>query len=147
MKLKELARERGVSERVIFHGFIDPGRMPELIEPMDIFVVPAKNTIRMNYVAHIKIYEYMASRRAIVATRLRSVEEELEDGRTGILVEPDNPQSLAEGIGRLIKKPELAKEIAERAYEQSARYHWENRVESIVRFINSVCSKNREAGV
>ena len=147
MKLKELARERGVSERVIFHGFIDPGRMPELIEPMDIFVVPAKNTVRMNYVAHIKIYEYMASRRAIVATRLRSVEEELEDGRTGILVEPDNPQSLAEGIGRLIKKPELAREIAERAYEQSARYHWENRVESIVRFINSVCSKNREAGI
>jgi len=146
-KLKKLAREQGVSERVIFHGFIDPGRMPELIEPMDIFVVPAKNTIRMNYVAHIKVYEYMASRRPIVATRLRSVEEELEDGRTGILVEPDNPQSLAEGIERLIHKPELAREIAERAYEQSARYHWENRVESIVRFINCACLNNREVGV
>ena len=82
-----------------------------------------------------------------MATRLRSVEEELEDGRTGILVEPDNPQSLAEGIERLIHNPDLAGEIAQRAYEQSARYHWENRAESIVRFINSVCPNNREAGV
>ena len=143
IKLKELAREQRVSGRVTFHGFIDPGRLPELLEPMDILVVPAKNTIRMNYVAHIKIYEYMTSRRPIVATRLRSVEEELEDGRTGILVEPDDPRSLAEGIGRLIRKPELARGIAERAYEQSARYHWENRVESIVRFINSLGENTR----
>lgn len=142
--LKDLAREQGVSERAIFHGFIDPGRIPELIEPMDIFVVPAKNTIRMNYVAHIKIYEYMASWRPIVATRLRSVEEELKDGDTGILVEPDDPQSLAEGIWRLINKPDLAREIAQRAYEKSAHYHWEKRAESMVRFINSLGKNTRK---
>ena len=145
IKLKELARAQGVSERVIFHGFIDPGRLPEIMEPMDIFVVPAKNTIRMNYVAHIKIYEYMASRRPIVATRLRSVEEEVEDGQTGILVEPDDPQALAEGIRRLINHPDLAKEIARRAHEKSANYHWEKRAESILRFIDSLGESNAAA--
>lgn len=137
-KLKELAREQGVSGRVIFHGFVDPGKIPALTEPMDIFVVPAKNTIRMNYVAHIKIYEYMASRRPIVATRLRSVEEELEDDETAVLVEPDNPQSLAEGIQRLMDKPDWARKMAQQAYERSARYHWENRAKSIVNFIDSL---------
>jgi glycosyltransferase involved in cell wall biosynthesis len=136
--LKELACEHRVSDRVVFHGFVEPGKIPALAEPMDMFVVPAKNTIRMNYVAHIKIYEYMALRRPIVATRLRSVKEELEDDKTGILVEPDDPQSLAEGIRRLMHKPVLAKIIADRAYEKSAGYHWENRAKSIVDFIDSL---------
>ena len=86
----------------------------------------------------------MASWRPIVATRLRSVEEELKDGDTGILVEPDDPQSLAEGIWRLINKPDLAREIAQRAYEKSAHYHWEKRAESMVRFINSLGKNTRK---
>lgn len=136
--LKGTASDHGVSDRVIFHGFVTPGKAPEMIRGVDIFVVPAKDTVRMNYVAHLKIYEYMGLGRPIVATRLRSIEEEVEDGRTGILVAPDVPQSLAEGIQRLIQNPGLAKEIASRAFHQSVRYHWDQRAERIISFIHSL---------
>jgi glycosyltransferase involved in cell wall biosynthesis len=136
--LRKLAREQGVGERIIFHGFIEPGQIPEQMKNMDLFVVPAKNTVRMNYVAHIKIYEYMAAGRPIVATRLRSIAEELEDGKTGVLVEPDDPQALAGGIQRLIANPVWAGEIAQRAYRESAKYHWEKRAEKIIRFLQSL---------
>jgi glycosyltransferase involved in cell wall biosynthesis len=136
--LRRMASDHGVSDRVIFHGFVPPGKAADMLRDADIFVVPAKDTVRMNYVAHLKIYEYMALGRPIVATRLRSVEEEVEDGRTGILVDPDAPQSLAEGIRRLIQDPRLAKEIANRAFLQSARYHWDQRAERIIAFIESL---------
>lgn len=136
--LKGTASDHGVFDRVIFHGFVTPGKAPEMIRDVDIFVVPAKDTVRMNYVAHLKIYEYMGLGRPIVATRLRSIEEEVEDGRTGILVTPDAPQSLAEGIQRLIQNPGLAKEIAGRAFHQSVRYHWDQRAERIIAFIHSL---------
>ncbi len=144
MALKKLAKELGVLERVVFHGFVEPGQVWTRIKDMDIFAVPAKNTIRMNYVAHIKIYEYMACQRPIVATRLRSIEEDLEDGRTAILVEPDDHQSFAEGVRKLMDHPERAREIAKRAYEQSTQYHWERRAESILRFISSLSGKRPE---
>ena len=136
--LKRTASDHGVSDRVIFHGFVIPGKAAEMIRDMDIFVVPAKDTVRMNYVAHLKIYEYMGLGRPIVATRLRSVEEEVEDGKTGILVAPDDPRSLAEGIQRLIQNPGLAREIAGRAFQQSVRYHWDQRAERIITFIQSL---------
>jgi glycosyltransferase involved in cell wall biosynthesis len=139
--LKKMAVEEGVSTRVNFYGFVDPASVPRLIRDMDIFIVPAKNTVRMNYVAHIKIYEYMASQRPIVATRLRSIAEEIEDGQTGILVEPGDPQALAEGIRRLISQPALAQEIAQKAYERSQDYHWEKRVKRIVDFVQSIKPK------
>jgi glycosyltransferase involved in cell wall biosynthesis len=136
--LKRTASDHGVSDRFIFHGFVSPGKAPGMIRDVDIFVVPAKDTVRMNYVAHLKIYEYMGLGRPVVATRLRSIEEEVEDGRTGILVAPDDPQSLAEGIQRLIQNPGLAKEIASRAFHQSVRYHWDQRAERIIAFIHSL---------
>jgi len=136
--LKRMALDQGVDGRVVFHGFVNPGRTPEISRGMDIFVVPAKNTVRMNYVAHLKIYEYMALGRPIVATRLRSVEEEVEDGRTGILVPPDDPRALADGIQKLIQNPGWAEEIADRAFHHSARYHWERRAERITAFIQSL---------
>ncbi len=136
--LRRTASAHGVSDRLIFHGFVSPGKAPAMIRDADIFVVPAKGTVRMNYVAHLKIYEYMGLGRPVVATRLRSIEEEVEDGKTGILVAPDDPRSLAEGIQRLIQNPPLAKEIARRAFHQSVRYHWDRRAERIVAFIHSL---------
>jgi glycosyltransferase involved in cell wall biosynthesis len=136
--LKRMAVDQGVDGRVVFHGFVNPGKTAEISRGMDIFVVPAKNTVRMNYVAHLKIYEYMGLGRPIVATRLRSIEEEVEDGRTGILVPPDDPRGLADGIQKLVQNPGLAEEIAGRAFHHSARYHWEQRAERITAFIRSL---------
>ena len=136
--LKRTASDHGVSDRLIFHGFVSPGKAPEMLRDIDIFVVPAKDTVRMNYVAHLKIYEYMGLGRPVVATRLRSIEEEVEDGKTGILVAPDDPYAMAEGIQRLMQNPGLVKEIAIRAFRQSVQYHWERRAERIISFIHSL---------
>lgn len=65
----------------------------------DVLVLPntAKEEISAHYTSPMKLFEYMASGTPIVASKLPSIEEITEDKRA-ILVEPDNPQLLAEGI-------------------------------------------------
>jgi glycosyltransferase involved in cell wall biosynthesis len=137
-RLQSLAGALGLSGRVLFHGFIPPKNVSDLIPRMDILALPARDTVRMNYVAHIKIYEYMSYGRPIVATSLRSTRETLEDGEDAVLVKPDDPAAFAEGLRRLIDHPELARKIAEKALERSPAYYWEARAQKIERFISDL---------
>lgn len=134
-RLKLLAKELDILERITFYGFVPPGRVQDCIQQMDVFVVPSRDTVRMNYVAHIKIYEYMSYGRPIVATSLRSSLEELRDGENAILVNPDDPQALANGVRRLIDNPELARKITAKASEMAPSCYWGKRAKRIEQFI------------
>ncbi|HLG23149.1 MAG TPA: glycosyltransferase family 4 protein, partial [Candidatus Manganitrophaceae bacterium] len=134
-RLRSLAEESGGGEKTFFHGFVLPHQVHRLIPQMDIFALPSRDTIRMNYVAHIKIYEYLSYGRPIVATRLRSTEEELRDGVNAVLVKPDDPAALAEGIRKLIARPDVARRIAAKGLEAAPSYYWEARAKRIERFI------------
>lgn len=136
--LKQIAKELGLLDRITFHGFVPPGQVKKLASDMDIFVLPARNTIRMSYVAHIKIYEYMSYGRPIVATALRSTEEELRDEENAILVSPDDPQELAKGILRLVMDPSLGRRVAAKALQMASSYTWRERIRKIEEFVSAL---------
>jgi len=136
--LKHLATELDILGRITFHGFVSPGQVKKLASEMDIFVLPARGTLRMNHVAHIKIYEYMSYGRPIIATALRSTGEELQDGENAILVRPDDSQALAEGILRLVKDPSLGQKVADKALQMASSYTWEERIRKIEKFIRAL---------
>ncbi len=140
-KLKGLAREQGVGDRTFFYGFVEPAGIPRMIESMDVFVVPSRDTARMNYVAHIKIYEFMAARRPIVASDLQSIREILTDEGNALLVRPDDPCALAAGIRRIRETPGLARHLAEKAYGEASAYTWERRAERVTEFVRSIPGK------
>lgn len=137
-QLRALANRLGLSQRVVFHGFVAPGAVSARIADMDVLALPARNTVRMNYVAHIKLYEYFASGRPVVATSLRSTREELVDGENAVLVEPDDPEALARGIQRVLDDPIFANSIASRALAMAPRYDWETRTGRIEEFIQKL---------
>jgi glycosyltransferase involved in cell wall biosynthesis len=53
----------------------------------------------------------MAGGVAVVATRVGGIPEVVDDGRTGLLVAPENPRELATAIGRLLEDDVLRKEL------------------------------------
>jgi glycosyltransferase involved in cell wall biosynthesis len=77
----------------------------------------------------------MASRRPIVASDLPSLREVLRDGENAILVEPDNPKALAEGIKKVLDDPDLARRISKQAYDEIGKYSWNERAKRIVNFL------------
>ena len=59
------------------------------------------------------ILEAMASARPVISTRVTGIPEMVEDGVTGFVTEPGDPESLAGAIARLIEDPPLARRMGE----------------------------------
>lgn len=84
----------------------------------------------------LKLFEYMASKRPIIASGLPSIKEILNESNAA-LVEPDNPEALAKGIKSVLADVAAAAKRAERAYADVQQYTWVKRARLILNFINS----------
>lgn len=80
----------------------------------------------------LKVFEYMLSKRLIIASRLPSLEGTLDE-TNAMLVEPNDARALAEA---LIRAAQHMPEKAERAYQHALSHTWEARAKTIVSFMN-----------
>jgi len=103
----------------------------------DVLVLPLSATMKRNiFASPLKLFEYMASRKPIVASRLPGITEILNE-RNAILVEADTPRKLAEGINKALTNKQLSKRIADQAYQNVRLNTWENRAAKICALLNS----------
>lgn len=99
----------------------------------DVLVLPNKK--ESGHTSPMKLFEYMASGRPIVASNLPSIREVLNEGNS-VLVEPDNPTALAGGIKKILENNEMAENISRRAFVDVQKYTWKKRGRKIILFIN-----------
>ncbi len=95
-ELESLSKELGVLEKCIFAGFREDIR--DILSALDVFALPS---ILEGH--PVVILEAMAMEKPIVATDINGVREGIENGRTGILVPPGDPQALGEAINEFLK--------------------------------------------
>jgi glycosyltransferase involved in cell wall biosynthesis len=88
------------ADRISFTGAVPHARLPELYRSADAFVLPAVYPEAFS----LPILEAMASGLPVVATRLGGPATILEDGATGLLVEPHDPVALANAVVRLAER-------------------------------------------
>ena len=101
--LERLAAELGIAERVEFTGLAKREAIPGLVAGFDVALQPAA----VPYASPLKVFEYMAAGRAIVAPDQPNIREVLEDGRTAILFDVKQPDGLWQAIRRLVADPDL----------------------------------------
>ena len=82
----------------------------------------------------IKLFEYMASGKPIIASDLPSIREIVSE-KDVFFVKPDSPEELASCIRRLLVDSGFAERIAKQAKEDSKRYTWEKRAEKMLEFV------------
>jgi len=100
--LERLAVDLGLSSRVHFAGSAMDTRVPLAL--MRVFAFP----VRWQEGFGLSLIEAMAAGKPVVATRTGAVPDIVEDGRSGVLVPPEDAASLAEGIARLLSDPAAA---------------------------------------
>lgn len=136
--VEQYSQEHGLAPFVSFTGGVEKTRMPALLGRMDVAVAPYPPTQDF-YFSPLKVFEYMAAGRAIVASRIGQVAELLEDGRTALLAEPGNPHDLVAKIRRLWDDPALRQRIGQAAREEAFRCHgWDDRVRLVLESYASV---------
>ena len=86
----------------------------------------------------LKLFEYMAAGRPIVASDLPSIGEVLRDGENAVLVEPGNPQAFVAGLQRIKDDTALAGRLAAQAAEDVRDYTWARRAERLETLLTAV---------
>lgn len=138
--LEDGIRARGsqLAEAVHFSGAVAPEDVAGFVASMDVATAPYDSAHDF-YFSPLKVYEYMAAGRAIVAGSVGQLESVLEDGVNGLLCAPGNVNALVSAIGRLRNDPQLCRNLGERARADALDKHtWRARVEKILSFAHSV---------
>jgi len=132
IRLKDLAKELRVDDKVIFTGAIKYKLVPKYIAAADVAVACFEDNDITRSKSPLKIVEYMASGKAIVASNVGEVPTML-DG-CGILTEPGNVYSLAKGIIRFLEDEKLRKGCERKARKRAEKeYKWEVTANNLLR--------------
>jgi glycosyltransferase involved in cell wall biosynthesis len=125
--------------RFLYAGHVLPERVPLYLSAFDVCAMPFPWTDHFAYYASpIKLFEYMASRRAIVASDLPAFADVIADGESALLIPPSDVNALAAAIIRLRDDSALRKHLADCAYERvMAHYTWAGRAQAILNKVMS----------
>ena len=139
-------------KNVFFTGFLTPSQTPDFLSKCDILLAPYsrevysenyKKTNISDWMSPLKLFNYMASEKPIIASNLPAVKEILEDKKTSLLVDPEDICGWKDSIVKILCKPYLAKELSKNAYELlKSKYTWKLRAEKIIESINLKTSLN-----
>lgn len=117
-KLQDLTRSSGLQADVSLAGFSE--RIPDLMACMDLFVLPSHSEGVSN-----TVLEAQACGLPVVATRVGSTADLLDDGRSGILVVPDSSEALQQALRELLADPEKARQMGQHArHLVQSRFSW-----------------------
>lgn len=126
-------------EKFLYAGHVEAERVPLYLSAFDVCAMPFPWTEHFAYHASpIKLFEYMASGRALVASDLPSYADVIQHEITALLVPPSDAAALATAIARLRDDSALCQRLGTDAYTRvMAHYTWEARARSIVAFTDA----------
>lgn len=121
---------------IIFVGQVQHKLISYYLKSFDVLVMPFPRLKHyLYYMSPLKMFEYMAAQRPIVTSDLPSIREVL-NRNNAILVQPNSPQSLAQGIETALKNTDFSAKISKKAFEDVQKYTWSKRAQNIIEFIN-----------
>jgi glycosyltransferase involved in cell wall biosynthesis len=129
----------GLQEHIIVHDEVDHTEVPFYISACDVCVL-LKKPLSSGY-SPLKLYEYMACQRPVVASRLHGFES-LEYEGAGILVNPEDPGEVARAILTLLRDEPLRETMGKNGRSFVEKYHtWEKTTHDISTICNKVGSQ------
>ena len=107
--------------------------MPDYIDLMDICVIPHSNEYR----SPIKMFEYMAMEKPVIAPRFEPIKNVIEDGQNGILFNPNDKEDFMRSLDFLMQNS-LERERLGMAARNAVieRHTWRKNAQRIERIAN-----------
>lgn len=119
----QLLNRKGVSSRAHITGRINHNDIPKYISVFDIAMAP-KSTF---YASPLKIVEYMALAKPVIAPKTQNIEDLIDSHYDGILFDPKDPNGMYSALKRLLQDDEFRKSISQAAREKCEnKLNWNN---------------------
>jgi len=138
---QELGKNGGLKaylslENVLLVDHAPAEKVPAYLSAADMLVLPniPVGAESIHYTSPIKLFEYMASGRPIVAADLPSIREVLSP-ETAILFAAGDADALARGIAHALRSPDEARQLSERARKEADAYSWSARAQLLLNIV------------
>ena len=130
-------------KNIFFHGFIPPSETEKYRQGCDVLIAPYQRNVSTcgggnigQWMSPLKLFEYMASGKAIMTSNLPVLKEVLTHKVTAWLCEPDDINSWVVGLTNLREQPLLRLSLAQAAKKEfQDKYTWKARVAKVIRGI------------
>ena len=135
---RERARQSGAAN-FRMEGFVRQREVSSYLLASDVLVMPYSSGVTIRdgteageFTSPLKLFEYIAAGKPIVATGVPSVLEILTPGENSVVTPLDDAEEFIEALGLVLGDSELCARISQCARSDAAEYTWEKRVERII---------------
>lgn len=130
------SRDAGLAN-IQFTGFMPNAKVPGYLKAADCLLLPyridMKHTVMdIHTTSPLKLFEYMAAGRPIVATDIPTVAKVLDDGKCAFLVPPGDLRAFCDTIEKCLDQKEMATLLSNEAKQLVKQYSWTNRCQRIL---------------
>jgi len=133
-------------KNIFFHGFYPHAKVFSIMRKMDVLLAPNLSSVKGyggitdigKWTSPLKLFEYMAAKKPILASNIEVLREVLVHEKNSILCDPDDNGAWQAGLRRLLSDRELADKLAGEAFaDLTEKYTWSKRAATLLNFIKS----------
>jgi len=115
-ELRRHCDQLGLGDKAVIAGPVPHDSVPQFYDLIDIFVVSRPNSRVTRLVTPLKPFEAMAMKKAVIGSKLPALEEIIDDGKTGLLYDADDVESLTATIAKAMASDKLIKLLGDNAH-------------------------------
>lgn len=125
-------RDYALQNTVILTGSVNHKKVARLLAATDVTVCPFSPSYAGKGGTPLKLFEYMAAGKAIIATKMNQIQDVIEDSETGILIEPEDVNGFASAIVDLLNDSSERERLGRNAQRVATNeYSWERYAEKL----------------
>ncbi len=140
--MEQHAVDLGIGHAVRFTGLVPHAEVPRLVAAADVAVAPYPPMQHDLWLSPMKLFEYMASGTAVIASGVGQLAQVIQDDSNGLLVPPGDISAMATALQRLIGDAALRSQLGQQARQDAVReYSWEGYVSRLERLYAAVIAR------
>jgi glycosyltransferase involved in cell wall biosynthesis len=144
LSLRQKVREYKLEQEIRFIGRVTYEQVVYYVNACDIAIAPfTKERNSIIGVSPLKLYEYLACGRPVIASRVDGIKEVIEEGKCGYLFEPGDAEELAKRIIQSYQERDTLQEMGVRGRRLvESKYSWKMTAKRVVKVLNEIIEKN-----
>jgi glycosyltransferase involved in cell wall biosynthesis len=142
-ELRALVREKGLQQRVYFTEPVPPDEVTYYCISASVGVVIYQNTSLNNYYATPnKLYEYIHAGLPVVSSNFPALKEIIEGYGLGCTFDPEEPESIAAAINRVLADGQLYDKMKRNALKAAKIFNWETESRKLLEIYRRLSQQN-----